>query len=78
MKKVIATNLVLIGILIGLVLAWACGSAPNAHAQVQCTTWKVNYFDRTPCQEVTLPDGWEPFAAYAAGAGALARTCVAP
>jgi hypothetical protein len=70
------SSLVLAGIVIGAVGAWACGSAgssggggsslvpdANAAGDPPCKTWKVKSFALGDTQNVTeyeLPDGYEP------------------
>ena len=83
MKRAVAVNLVLVGLLLGIGLAWACGngsglSPPNAHAQSACREWQVQRLDIPRTGSTPIPAGWEPFAAsteYDAKFWVVYRSC---
>ncbi len=83
MKRVVAVNLVLVGMLLCIVFAWACSpgsglSPPDAHAQSACRQWEVQRMRIPRTESTAIPAGWEPFAAsteYDAQLWVVYRSC---
>jgi hypothetical protein len=73
MKKLLAVNLVLTGLIVGIFLSWAC-SSPSAQAATGCAQWETEF-----AQIGLVEPGWEPFGGYGADNSdnaVMVRRCV--
>jgi hypothetical protein len=86
MNRLLATNLVLTGIVIGTLLAWACGGSTanpgggdpreaNAQTTSECLEWEAKFVVITATEEAHNVGPWEPVGGGANGL-VVVRRCV--